>query len=334
MTSPPAAPPPRALPATGLKLPALGLGCAALGNLYAAVREQDAAETLAAAWRRGLTYFDTAPYYGYGLSEARLGAFLSTHPAAQVSTKVGRGLAALSGPAPDHGFVDTPPFAPYFDYSRDGARRQIEESLSRLGRTRLDVAFVHDIGARTHGADHDEVFRVALDGAFRALADLKAEGVVGAIGIGVNEVEVCLETLARVDLDAILLAGRFSLLDQSAAADLLPLCVRRGVGVIIGGPFNSGILADGLHYDYAAAPPEVVARAARLREVCAAHGVALSAAALHFPLRHPAVVSVIAGARTAAEVEANADHMSAAPPPALWRALADAGLIGRDGTSP
>ena len=312
------------LPRTGQRLPALGLGCAALGNLFAPVSETDARQTLAAAWAHGLTYFDTAPYYGHGLSEQRLGDFLRSGaaPGAMVSTKVGRGLRPLAaGPAPDTGFVDAAPVEPYFDYGRDAVLRQIEASLGRLGLDRLDIVFVHDIGALTHGADHDRVFRAALDGALPALAELHAQGVIGAVGVGVNEVEVCLQTLAHADLDALLLAGRYTLLDQSAGEVLLPLCLERGVGVVVGGPFNSGILAGGGHYDYRAAPPEILARVGRLNAVCEAHGVPLAAAALHFPLLSPAVVGVIAGARTAAEVAANAAHMAAAPPAELWTAL-------------
>ena len=324
------APQGRTLPATGLRLPALGLGGAALGTLYAAVSDGAAAATLEAAWANGLTYFDTAPYYGHGLSEARLGDWLKAGggAGAALSTKVGRALIALDGrPAPDHGFVDPAPFAPVFDYSRDGVLRQVEASLARLGRDRLDMVFVHDVGGMTHGEAHGAIFTRALDGAFPALAELKARGVIGAVGIGVNETAVCLETLGRVDLDVILLAGRYTLLDPSAGDELLPLCARRGVGVIVGGPFNSGILAGGHHYDYAQAPPRIAERARRLAAICAEHGVALAAAALRFPLRHPAVVSVIAGARSPAEVAANAAHMAATAPPALWSALAAAGLI-------
>ncbi len=324
------APAGRTLPATGLRLPPLGLGCAALGNLYAAVSDGDAMATLEAAWAGGLTYFDTAPYYGHGLSERRLGDWLKggRAPGAIVSTKVGRSLIPLDGrPAPDHGFVDPAPFAPVFDYSRGAVLRQVEQSLARLGLGRIDIAFVHDIGAMTHGEAHPAVFKAALEGAFPALADLKAQGVIGAIGIGVNEVAVCLETLGHVDLDAILLAGRHTLLDQSAAAELLPLCMRRGVGVIVGGPFNSGILSGGAHYDYVAAPPAIAERVRGLKAVCASHGVDLAAAALHYPLRHPAVISVIAGARSPAEARANAAHMAAPPPTALWAALAAEGLI-------
>jgi D-threo-aldose 1-dehydrogenase len=314
-------------------LPRLGLGCAPLGNLFAPLSEASAADTLEAAWVGGVRYFDTAPFYGHGLSEQRLGRFLGAapRPGVIVSSKVGRSLRpAGSGPTPDTGYVETAPYEPYFDYSRDAVLRQVEESLRRLGRDRLDLAFVHDIGALTHGTAHAERFAEALRGAFPALAELKAQGVVGAIGIGVNEVAVCLETIVRVDLDVIILAGRYTLLDPSAAEVLLPLCLARGVRVIVGGPYNSGILAGGAHYDYAAAPHAMVERARRLRAVCAACGVALEAAALHYPLRDPAVAGVIPGARSGGEVRANLGHFATPPPEALWKALAAEGLIPDD----
>jgi D-threo-aldose 1-dehydrogenase len=325
-----AAPQARILPATGQALPPLGLGGAALGGLYAPVSDADAAATLAAAWAAGLTYFDTAPYYGHGLSEQRLGNFLRGGGAdgALVSSKVGRTLVGPGEAEPyDTGFVGAPDLVPVFDYSRDAVMAQVETSLARLGRDRLDVCFVHDIGAMTHGDRHADTFRAALEGALPALAELKAAGVVGAIGIGVNETAVCLEMLAHADLDAILIAGRYTLLDQSAEDELLPLCQARGVGVIVGGPFNSGLLAGGTTYDYAEAPATLLARRDRLTTVCAAHATTLTAAALAFPLRHPAVVSVIAGARSPAEVAANAAALAAPPPAGLWDDLAAEGLI-------
>ena len=314
-------------------LPQLGLGCAPLGNLFAPVSESTAQETVEAAWAGGVRYFDTAPFYGHGLSEQRLGRFLrgASRPNVIVSSKVGRSLkAARARPRPDTGYVETAPFEPYFDYGRDAVLRQVEGSLKRLGRDRLELAYVHDIGGLTHGANHPKRFAEALDGAFPALSELKAQGVVGAIGIGVNEVAVCLETLACVELDVILLAGRYTLLDPSAGEVLLPLCLARGVRVIVGGPYNSGILAGGAHYDYAAAPPAVIERARRLKAACAAHGVALEAAALHYPLRHPAVVSVVPGARSAGEVRANLGHFAIPPPEALWASLTADGLIPRE----
>ncbi|MFN7399274.1 MAG: aldo/keto reductase [Sandaracinobacter sp.] len=317
----------------GAVLPALGLGCAAFGNLYAAVPDGDVADTLAAAVEVGVRYFDTAPYYGHGLSESRLGALLPAVDQLVLSTKVGRSLAQGEAPG-ETGFADAAFARPYFDYRRDAVLRQVEESLQRLRRDRIDILYVHDIGALVHGADHPARFREALEGAFPALAELKAQGVVGAIGIGVNESAVCLETLAEVDLDLILLAGRYTLLEQGALDGLLPLCVERGVGVVVGGPFNSGVLAGGTHYDYAGVPPAIAARVQRMQAVCARHGVRLPAAALQFPLAHPAVVSVIPGARSAAEVRANAAAMGEAIPAAFWADLHGEGLIRPDAPVP
>ena len=307
-------------------LPALGLGCAAFGNLYAAVPEGAVADALAAAVEAGVRYFDTAPYYGHGLSEARLGALLPGAEGVLLSTKVGRSLAQGEAPG-ETGFVDAAFARPYFDYSRDAVLRQVEESLVRLRRDRIDILYVHDIGALVHGVDHPARFREALDGAFPALAELKAQGVVGRIGIGVNEIAVCLETLAEVDLDLILLAGRYTLLEQGPLERLLPLCLDRGVGVVVGGPFNSGVLAGGSHYDYAGVPPAVAARVQRMQALALRHGIALPAAALQFPLAHPAVVSVIPGARSAAEVRSNAAAMGEAIPAAFWAELKQEGLV-------
>jgi D-threo-aldose 1-dehydrogenase len=312
----------------------LGLGCAGIGNLYAEVSNAEAAATLAAAVAGGIAHFDTAPYYGHGLSEARLGAFLrATGADIRISTKVGRGLAE-GAPDGDTGFVGVPPLRPYFDYSRDGVLRQVDESLRRLGLERVDALLVHDIGRLTHGGDHAARFRDALEGAIPALLGLKSDGVTRAIGIGVNEVAVCLQTLAEVDLDCILLAGRYTLLEQTALDELLPLCVARGVEIIVGGPFNSGVLAGGAHYDYGAIPAAVGTRVAALAATCSSFGVPLAAAALQFPLAHPAVVRVIPGARSAAEVEANLALMAASIPDALWAELKGQGLLRPDAPVP
>lgn len=314
-------------------LPALGLGCAAFGNLYAAVPDGEVADALAAAVEAGVRYFDTAPYYGHGLSESRLGAFLPQAEGVVLSTKVGRSLAQGEAPG-ETGFVNAAFARPYFDYRRDAVLRQVEESLVRLRRDRIDILYVHDIGALVHGADHPARFREALDGAFPALAELKAQGLVGMIGIGVNEIAVCLETLDAVDLDLILLAGRYTLLEQAPLERLLPLCLDRGVGVVVGGPFNSGVLAGGSHYDYAGVPPVIAARVQRMQALAVRHGITLPAAALQFPLAHPAVVSVIPGARSAAEVRANAAAMGEEIPAAFWTNLKREGLIHPDAPVP
>ena len=252
-----------------LVLPPLGVGSAAIGNLYAKVSDAEAEVTVRTALDAGITYFDTAPHYGFGLAERRLGAALGNAPVL-LSTKVGRLLEPTEAGGERHAFVDADPFEPRFDYSADGIRRSYESSLGRLKRDRVDILLAHDIGRLTHGAEHERHLGIFLDSGYRAMRDLKDAGAIDAIGIGVNEIAICLELIERVELDVILLAGRYTLLDRSAAEVLIPECDRRGIRLIIGGPYNSGILARddltdtaGLHYDYAQAPAATIARASR-----------------------------------------------------------------------
>jgi D-threo-aldose 1-dehydrogenase len=323
---------------TGLEVSCLGFGAAALGNLYAPVSDAAAAATVAAACGAGISLFDTAPFYGYGLSEQRLGRALHERPRASyvLSTKVGRLLVPRPpGSERDDGFVAAPPFDPVYDYSYDGVRRSVEESLGRLGCERIDVALIHDVGARTHGADaHPASFEAAMSGGYRALDELRRAGDLGAVGLGVNEWEVCLEAMERGAFDCFLLAGRYTLLEQGALARFLPACEARGISVIVGGPYNSGILASdpgpGSRYDYAPAAPEILDRARSIAAICRSHGVPLQAAALQLPLLHPAVASVIPGARSKAEVEANAAFVRHPVPQALWGDLKSAGLLAPD----
>jgi len=323
----------RRLGGSNVEVTVLGLGGAALGNLYTAVADEAAAATVRAALDSGVGYLDTAPYYGYGLSELRLGGALAASDSdVRISTKVGRRLVARAGPArEDQGFVSARPFDAVFDYTYDGVLRSFESSLERLGRDRVDVVLIHDVGGLTHGDAHAEVFETALGGGYRALEGLRATGAIGAVGLGVNECEVCLEALERADFDCFLLAGRYTLLEQGALDALLPACVERNVSIIIGGPYNSGILVEpedaARHYDYGAPPPGAGARVARLREACRGHGVPLPAAALQFPLRHPAVASVIPGARSADEARRNAEWLKHPIPEALWQQLAAEGLL-------
>ncbi len=294
----------------------LGLGCAPIGNLFAAVPDDDARATVDAAWERGVRFFDVAPLYGHGLAERRLGAALTSHErdAFVVSTKVGRLLRPVDGPPADSLFVDVPAVEPVFDFSRDGVLRSVEASLDRLGLDRLDVVHVHD--PDDHAAE-------ALAGAFPTLVGLREEGVVGAVGCGMNQWELLARFVAEVDLDVVLLAGRYTLLDRSGAG-LLAACADRGVGVVLGGVFNTGLLVDPDHaptYDYAPAPGELVDRALRMRDVCTHHGVSLPAAALGFGLRHPAVSSVLVGARSADEVHQAVDAATTAVPDELWATL-------------
>lgn len=303
----------RRLGTTSVEVSALAFGGAAIGGLYEPVPEADAAAAVRRAVERGIRYFDTAPHYAAGRAERRLGAALAFGDVV-ISTKVGRRLVPLGpGEPPEpEGFVDPPPYRRVWDWSADGIRRSLADSLERLGRDRVDVVYLHDPD------DHEaEVYATA----YPALAALREEGVVGAIGAGMNQTAMLTRFVERLDLDVVICAGRYTLLDRSAADDLLPACARRGTSAVIGGVYNSGLLAGGSMYDYAPAPPEILGRAARLREVCEAHGVPLRAAALRFPLRHPAVAAVLVGCRTAAEVDDNADLFAREIPDALWEDL-------------
>jgi D-threo-aldose 1-dehydrogenase len=311
-----------------LTLPRLGIGTAGIGNLYASVSEEEARATLAAAWEAGIRYFDTAPHYGFGLAEKRLGealAMLDADGTAIVSTKVGRLLEPTDSTARErHGFVAAEPFEPVFDYGREAILRSHEESLARLRRDRVDILLAHDLGGLTHGAENERHMRAFLDTGYGAMAELKRAGAIDAIGIGVNEIEVCLYLLERVDLDVILLAGRYTLLDRRAAGELLPLCAERGVKVIVGGPYNSGILAQPTalqrdpRFDYERPADDILARAEALERLCLAHGVELGAAALQFPLRHPAVASVIPGLVGRGQVEQTMARLAVDVPERLW----------------
>lgn len=311
-----------------VELPRLGMGTAALGNLYRAIGDDQAEGAVAAALAGGIRYFDTAPHYGFGLAEERLGRGLGARGDILVSTKVGRLLAPVDRPAPErHGFVDARPYEPVFDYSADAVLRSLDGSLARLRRDRVDILFAHDIGQLTHGDRHEERLRQFLDEGYPAMRRLRDEGAVDAIGIGVNEVAICLDLIGRIDLDMILLAGRYTLLDRSADR-LLAACAARGVTVVIGGPYNSGILAQPIgkdaRFDYAPASDAVLRRARALQATCDRLGVPLPAAALQFPLHHPAVASVIPGLASAAEVADTLARMAAPVSDALWMAVADA----------
>lgn len=315
----------RTLGRGGVPVTALSLGTAPLGNLGTAVSAGQAAAVVDAAFEAGIGYFDTAPHYGVGLAEERLGAALRQRERGSftVSTKVGRRLRPLRpGEAADGwGFVDTAPRTREWDFSRDGVRAALESSLGRLGLERVDIALLHDPDA--HGED---VYEHAYD----ALARLRADGVVGAVGVGMNQCAMPARFVRDLDLDVVLCAGRYTLLDQGALADLLPECARRGTSVVIGGVFNSGLLADprpGATYDYAPAGHAMLGRALALRDVCAAHGVPLRAAAVQFPLRHPAVASVLVGCRTAAQVRDAAAMFEFPVPEGLWTELVGRGLL-------
>jgi D-threo-aldose 1-dehydrogenase len=324
----------------GVAFTELGFGAAPLGNLYRAITEAEAADTLAAAWEVGVRYFDTAPLYGLGLSETRLNPFLRGHPRQDftVSTKVGRRLEAC---APDRRtgigkFFDVPSRREVYDYSHDGILRSLEASLERLGLDRVDVLYVHDLDAFMHGsrAESDRRIQQFMLSGYDALVRLRDEGTIRAFGGGINEWQVCEDLARRGDFDLFLLAGRYTLLEQEALASFLPLCESRGIGIVLGGPYNSGILATGpvpgAFYNYDPAPADVLDRVRRIEAVCTAHRVPLAAAALQFPLRHPAVLSVIPGAQSPAQVRANLANLAADLPAGLWSDLRTEGLLRAD----
>lgn len=307
----------RALGRRGLRVTQFGLGCAPIGNLFSAVSDIDAATTVDAAWDEGIRLFDTAPLYGHGLSELRLGRALARYDrdTYTLATKVGRLLRTPTGAPPATIFVDAPHLVPTPAFSRDDVLRSIEESLIRLSADRLDIVHVHDPD------DHEDE---ALSGAFPTLVQLREEGVIGAVGCGMNQFEMLGRFVERVDLDCVLLAGRYTLLDRRGADQLLPRCVERGVGVIVGGVFNSGLLVDpdlNQTYDYAPAQEVMVERAKAMRSACQRHGVSLAGAAIQFALNHPAVSSVVVGARSASELRADVAAAHDTIPPALWDEL-------------
>ena len=312
----------------------LGFGGAPIGNLYAPVTEADAQAALQGALERGIHYFDTAPFYGHGLSEVRMGRAFAGRPrdAFVVSTKVGRRIErdALREHPRNDGYA-VQGSRVIFDYSHDGVQRSFEASLQRLGVAYVDILLLHDIGRLTHDDWHTEVLKQALDEALPAMAALRDSGAVGAIGIGVNEQAVCLEVLPRFDLDCIMLAGRYTLLEQQDSSEVMAQAQARGVRVLIAGPYNSGLLGPangpGASYNYAPVDAPTLERARRIYAACAAEGVDVGAAALQFPLAHPAVACVVAGQRTVLEVLSAVTRMTTPIPARLWERMKYAGLI-------
>lgn len=318
----------------------LGFGTAPLGNLYKAISEDEAQATLQAAWDTGCRYFDTAPLYGLGLAETRLNHFLRGKPRDDyvLSTKVGRLLEACAADERTGigKFFDTPSRREVYDYSYDGIMRSFEISLERLGVDRIDILFAHDLDIFNHGSQAvvDTMLAQFMEGGHKALVSLRDQGVITAFGGGINEWQPAQWLAERGDLDIFLLAGRYTLLEQDSLESFLPLCVERGIGIVLGGPYNSGILATGpvagAHYFYDPAPPEIMDRVGRIQSVCETHGVKLIEAALRFPLHHPNVVSTIPGGQSAAQVHNNAEVLAAKIPDALWADLKDQGLMRAD----
>jgi D-threo-aldose 1-dehydrogenase len=316
----------------GLQIGPMGMGGAPLGNLFAPIPETLALATVQAGWDAGIRHFDTAPHYGAGLSEHRMGAVLRQHPrdAFTLSTKIGRMLEPVQDIAEvEQSFHHALPFRRRFDYSAAATRRSIEDSLQRLGLSRIDIVYIHDVAEDWHGAGWRKAFAEAMAGAAPTLTAMKREGVIGAWGLGVNLIEPCPAALEQSEPDLFLIAGRYSLLDHTAMDGLFPACAARGVRAVLGGPYNSGLLAGGTTFDYTTAPPDMAAKAQAMRDVCARHGVDLKAAALQFCAAHPVVASVIPGARTPDEMRQNAAMMQAPIPSALWRELKSSGLLGQ-----
>jgi D-threo-aldose 1-dehydrogenase len=328
----------RKLPRSGIALTGMGLGCAQLGGLYQAMSDAEAQAVVDAAWDAGIRYFDTAPYYGYTLSERRLGVALGERERDSfvVSTKAGRLMLLDSSVQPgENGWAQPLPFRPYFDYSYDGIMRSHQDSLRRLCMDRVDILYVHDIGRATHGSMHPHYWKqLTHGGGFRALTQLRHEGSVGAIGLGVNEWRAVADAMEVCDIDCALLAGRYTLLEQAARMPLLDLCAERGVGIVIGGPFNSGVLAGSRKFNYEDAPKEVIARVDAIAAVCRDHGVPLQAAALQFPMAHPAVVSCVAGAHSPEQLRQNAAWFAQALPEGLWQELVRNGLLDSGAPTP
>jgi D-threo-aldose 1-dehydrogenase len=314
---------------TPLEVTVLGLGCATLGGSRVEVTRGEAEAIVHAAWAAGVRYIDTAPYYGFGQAERCVGDAMRGAPRDEwvLSTKVGRLLRPRRSPTGAEGNRHPMPFEPAYDYSYDGIMRSFEDSLQRLGLAQIDILYVHDIGAMQHGEAHPGLMRTLRDSGYRALESLRSGGMVRAIGIGVNEREVLLEAMEWGAWDAFLLAGRYTLLEQAPLDDLLPKCLEAGTSIVVGGPLNSGILAGRDTWNYRTAPPEIVARVNAIRAICDSHRVPLAAAALQFPLAHPAVAAIIPGPRNAEEFDVNLGLLRHPIPAQLWVDLYDAGLL-------
>ncbi len=334
----------RPIVSAGLSLPEIGFGAAPMGNLYSPISDADARTTLEAAFAAGLRYVDTAPHYGRGLSERRVGDAVRLVPDIVLSTKVGRLMLPDISVVDDRtqdGFNSPMPFAMHYDYSHDGVLRSYEHSLQRLGVARIDLLYVHDIGVRTHGDAAQHYWdQLTVGGGFRALQRLRDEHAIAGYGLGVNEIAVCLDALAVAPLDVILLAGRYTLLEQEALDALLPKCAETGTSVVIGGPYNSGILATGtrttgtVFYDYGPAPAEVMAKVRAMEALADRHKVSLPAAALRFVLAHPQVVSVIPGLAGRERVAQTVELYHEPIPDDFWLELRNAGLIRSDAPLP
>ena len=339
--SPLSALPRRAIGRTKLEVSILGFGTAPLGDLFVQLDDRIAIATVERAFELGINLLDTSPLYGHGLAEHRCGTAIRRMPRDQIvlCTKVGRWMDPMHGAGDHSGFIGGQPHRAVVDYSYDGTMRSVEQSLLRLSTDRLDLLLIHDVDIWTHGREAiEDRFREAMAGAYVALDRLRSEGVISGIGVGVNEAEMCVRFAQAGNFDVMLLAGRYSLLEQPALKEFLPLAQQRGIGVLLGGVFNSGILAtgavSGAKYNYRDAPPDVLAKVTEIERICAAHGVPLPTAALHFALGHPAVASVVLGGQSPQEVERNVAALSSDVPAALWADLKAAQLLDANAPVP
>lgn len=323
---------------TKLEVTELGLGGAPMGGFRATITDAEAIKLTDDGYDAGIRYFDTSPYYGYGRSELRMGAALREKPRDSyvLSTKIGRVMHAMKpGEKPPANFRENglPGFAPNFDYTYDGVMRSLEHSHLRLGLQKIDIALIHDVDFWTtkDRAVLEERFKTVMDGGYRALDELRRAGIIGAIGVGINEADTSTRFIKAGDFDCMLLAGRYTLLEQGALEEFLPECTKRHVSVILGGPYNSGILTGnvkaGATHDYVAAPAALIDKAQKIEAICQRHGVPLGAAALQFPLFHPAFCSVIPGALSVTEVKENVAYMGVRIPVELWSELKRAKLL-------
>jgi D-threo-aldose 1-dehydrogenase len=323
---------------TSLRVTEIGLGTATMGGSRIEVTQAEGQAIVRAAWDAGIRYVDTAPFYGVGAAEHRVGDALRQEDRDSwvLSTKVGRLLRPRQGPGGNtDGRLSPMPFEVVYDYSHDGIMRSVEDSYQRLGLAKIDILYVHDIGVYQHGVEANaHHFKILRDSGYKALEELRRTGVCRAIGLGVNEKQVILDAMEFGDWDVFLLAGRYTLLEQGPLDDLLPLCETRGASIVVGGPLNSGILAGRDTWNYAAAPPEIVERVKRIQAICDAHGVPMPAAAFRFPLAHPVVCAIIPGPRSAAEFNENVPLFTYPIPVALWSDLKAAGLLRQDAPVP
>lgn len=326
---------------TDIEVTPFGFGTAPIGNIFREIDEETSDAMIQESWDQGVRYYDTAPMYGHGLAELRTGHSLrwKNRDDFVLSSKAGRVLKPARKADIDYApWTNAGRFTMHFDYSYDGVMRSFEDSLQRLNLERMDICFIHDIDVFTRGAEQPEVFEQAMDGAWKALSKLKEEGVVKAIGVGVNEWEVCHAALEARDFDCFLLAGRYTLLEQDSLDKFLPLCEERGAAVVVGGGFNSGILAtgarDGAKYNYAPAPAEIMQRVKNIEAVCADYGVPLPAAALQFVVAHPAIPTFMAGTRTVEQLQQNLQWFSHDIPTDFWADLKKKGLLREDAPTP